>query len=57
MVFITAGYIQVSYPDERSKGSFIAAQNNLQAFGSIVCSIVSCTFLDLACLLTLASCP
>lgn len=26
MVFVTSGYISVSYPDEKSKGRFIAAQ-------------------------------
>ncbi|KAH8664353.1 hypothetical protein BX600DRAFT_550406 [Xylariales sp. PMI_506] len=39
-VFITSGYIQVAYSDERNKGSFIAVQNTLQAAGSIVTSII-----------------
>lgn len=40
MAFITAGYIQVAYPDEKQKGKFIAMQNNLQALGSVICSIL-----------------
>ena len=39
-VFITSGYIQVAYADERSKGRFIAVQNNLQALASIACSLL-----------------
>lgn len=40
MTFTTAGYIQVAYPEEKQKGEFIAIQNNLQAFGSIMCSLL-----------------
>ena len=40
MTFITAGYIQVAYPDEKEKGRFIAVQNNLQAVGSIICGLL-----------------
>ena len=39
-VFITSGYIQVAYADEGAKGKFIAVQNNLQALGSIICSLL-----------------
>ena len=44
MTFITAGYIQVAYPEEKQKGKFIAMQNNLQALGSIVCSLLPVIF-------------
>ncbi|KAI1848639.1 hypothetical protein JX266_005498 [Neoarthrinium moseri] len=39
-VFITSGYIQVAYSDEKNKGKFIAIQNTLQATGSTICSIL-----------------
>ena len=34
-VFITAGYIQVAYPEENEKGLYITTQLNLQAVGSV----------------------
>ncbi|TKA24753.1 hypothetical protein B0A50_05741 [Salinomyces thailandicus] len=40
MVFITAGYIQTSYPEEREKGLYITTQLNLQALGSIIGGII-----------------
>ncbi|KAH6658540.1 hypothetical protein BKA67DRAFT_533691 [Truncatella angustata] len=39
-VFVTSGYIQVAYSNDKNKGKFIAIQNTLQAAGSIVCSIL-----------------
>jgi MFS family permease len=40
MVFITAGYIQTSYPEEQEKGLFITTQLNLQATGSVIGGII-----------------
>ncbi|KAI4596843.1 hypothetical protein KJ359_005187 [Pestalotiopsis sp. 9143b] len=39
-VFITSGYIQVAYSNDKNKGQFIAIQNTIQAAGSIICSIL-----------------
>lgn len=40
MVFITAGYIQTSYPEENEKGLYITTQLNLQAMGSVIGGII-----------------
>ncbi|KAK6396800.1 hypothetical protein LTR65_008698 [Meristemomyces frigidus] len=40
MVFITAGYIQTSYPEEKEKGFYITTQLNLQAMGSVIGGII-----------------
>lgn len=36
MVFITAGYIQLAYPEEKEKGMYITMVNNIQACGSVI---------------------
>lgn len=40
MVFITAGYIQLAYPEEKEKGMYITTAVNLQAMGSVIGGII-----------------
>ncbi|KAF2765746.1 hypothetical protein EJ03DRAFT_318915 [Teratosphaeria nubilosa] len=40
MVFVTSGYIQTSYPEEREKGRYITTQLNLEALGSVIGGII-----------------
>jgi len=36
MVFITAGYIQTAYPEEREKAKYVTIQLNLLAMGAVI---------------------
>lgn len=40
LIFVTMGYIAISYSEERDRGKFVTVSINLQAFGSVVGGII-----------------